>query len=142
MANAEAFAILKALRATYLFWLSWKTWREARVALPANVPPSGVRQAFREGVIVEALNQKTAAFFIAFIPQFVDFSQPVAAQFVVLGLLSVALNIAADIVVTYWAAMARASLENRPMLIMRTRQASGVAMCGLAASLLVTRRPT
>lgn len=32
----------------------------------------GVRCAFREGVLVEALNPKTAAFFLAFVPQFVD----------------------------------------------------------------------
>jgi threonine/homoserine/homoserine lactone efflux protein len=140
MASAEAFAILKAHGAAYLFWLGWKTWCEARVALPVNVRPSRVRQAFREGVIVEALNPKTAAFFLAFIPQFIDVSQPVAAQFAVLGLLSVALNTTADIVVTYWAAKARASLENRSMLILRTRQASGAVLCGLAASLLVARR--
>jgi threonine/homoserine/homoserine lactone efflux protein len=89
---------------------------------------------------VEALNPKTAAFFLAFIPQFVAASQTVAAQFVVLGLISVALNTAADVVVTYWAAMARAGLENRPSLIMRARQASGAVMCGLGASLLFARR--
>jgi threonine/homoserine/homoserine lactone efflux protein len=93
-------------------------------------------------IIVEALNPKTAAFFLAFIPQFVDASQPVAAQFVVLGVISVALNTTADIVVTYGAAIARADLENRPSLIMRARRASGAVMCGLGASLLFVRRST
>jgi hypothetical protein len=42
----------------------------------------GACRAFREGVIVEALNPKTAAFFLAFIPQFVDLSAKAAAQFI------------------------------------------------------------
>jgi len=142
MASAEAFTMVKVLGAVYLIWLGLKAWREARVLLPTDVRTTGSRQAFREGIIVEALNPKTAAFFLAFIPQFVDASQPLAAQFVVLGVISVALNTTTDIVVTYGAAIARAGLENRPSLIMRARQASGAVMCGLGASLLFVRRST
>jgi threonine/homoserine/homoserine lactone efflux protein len=141
MASAEAFTMVKILGAVYLVWLGLKAWREARVLLP-TIRTTGSRQAFREGIIVEALNPKTAAFFLAFIPQFVDASQPVAAQFVVLGVISVALNTTADIVVTYGAAIARADLENRPSRIMRARRASGAVMCGLGASLLFVRRST
>ena len=97
MASAEAFTMLKILEAAYLGWLGLKAWREARILLPTDVRMTGSRHAFREGLIVEALNPKTAAFFLAFIPQFVAASQPVAAQFVVLGLISVALNTAADV---------------------------------------------
>ena len=51
-------------------------------------PPIGPRRAFREGVLVEALNPKTAAFFLAFVPQFIaPGSDGQAAAFVVLGLL-------------------------------------------------------
>lgn len=142
MASAEAFTMVKIIGAAYLVWLGLKAWREASVPLPTTVRRTSSRQALREGVVVEALNPKTAAFFLAFIPQFVDTSQPVAAQFVVLGLISVALNTTADIVVTYGAAIARAGLEDRPSLIMRARQASGAVMCGLGASLLWARRPT
>jgi threonine/homoserine/homoserine lactone efflux protein len=113
MASAEAFTMVKILGVVYLVWLGLKAWREARVLLP-TIRTTGSRQALREGIIVEALNPKTAAFFLAFIPQFVDASQPVAAQFVVLGVISVALNTTADIVVTYGAAIARADLENCP----------------------------
>jgi threonine/homoserine/homoserine lactone efflux protein len=100
----------------------------------------GARRAFREGIVVEALNPKTAAFFLAFIPQFVDPSRDVAAQFVVLGLISVTLNTSVDLIVTHWAAKARAGLAKRPSFITRTRQASGAVMCGLGATLLVARR--
>ena len=142
MASAEAFAIVKIFGAAYLVWLGLKAWREASVPLPTDVRTTGSRHALREGIIVEALNPKTAAFFLAFIPQSVDASQPVAAQFVVLGLISVALNTSADIVVTYAAATARAGLEDRPSRIMLARQISGAVMCGLGASLLFARRST
>jgi threonine/homoserine/homoserine lactone efflux protein len=140
MASAEAFTLLKIAGALYLIWLGLKTWREARMVAPAGVQPTGVHRAFREGIVVEALNPKTAAFFLAFIPQFLDPSANVAQQFIALGLISVALNTGADVVVTYWAAKARAGLAKRPSLIAKARQASGAVMCGLGASLLFARR--
>ena len=140
MASAEAFTLLKIAGALYLIWLGLNTWRGARIVEPVEVQTTGVRRAFREGIVVEALNPKTAAFFLAFIPQFVDPSANVAGQFVVLGLISVALNTGADLVVTYWAAKARAGFARRPSLLTRTRQASGAMMCGLGATLLFARR--
>jgi threonine/homoserine/homoserine lactone efflux protein len=140
MTSAQAFTALKIAGAFYLIWLGIKTWREARVAAPAEVTTTGSRRAFREGIIVEALNPKTAAFFLAFIPQFVDPAGHVAAQFIVLGLISVALNTSVDLVVTVWAAKARHGLVQRPGLITRMRQASGAVMCGLGGALLLARR--
>jgi threonine/homoserine/homoserine lactone efflux protein len=140
MASSEAFTLLKLVGALYLIWLGLKTWREARAVDPAEVPTTGARRAFRDGVVVEALNPKTAAFFLAFIPQFIDPAADVAAQFIVLGLISVGLNTSADLVVTYWAAKARAGLAARPSLITRMRQASGAVMCGLGTTLLFARR--
>lgn len=140
MASAEAFTALKLAGALYLLWLGFKAWREAGRVETIDVETTGARRAFREGILVEALNPKTAAFFLAFIPQFVDPSGDVACQFVILGLVSVALNTAVDVVVTYWAARARAGLAGRPGLVVRMRQASGAVMCGLGASLLLVRR--
>lgn len=140
MASSEAFTVLKIAGALYLVWLGLKTWREARVVGPAEIATTGGRRAFREGIVVEALNPKTAAFFLAFIPQFVDPTANVAAQFIVLGLISVALNTGVDLIVTYWAAKARSGLARRPSFIARTRQASGAVMCGLGATLLLARR--
>jgi threonine/homoserine/homoserine lactone efflux protein len=140
MASAEAFTVLKIVGAFYLIWLGFKTWREAGIVDPIGVETTGVGRAFREGIIVEALNPKTAAFFLAFIPQFIDPTANVARQFVVLGVISVVLNTGADVVVTYWVAKARAGLAKRPSLIVKLRQASGAVMCGLGASLLLARR--
>jgi threonine/homoserine/homoserine lactone efflux protein len=103
----------------------------------------GSQRAFREGVLVEALNPKTAAFFLAFIPQFLDpASGYVALQFITLGLVSVMLNTLADVVVVMIAATAAGSLARRPHLLQRLRQGSGLFIAGLGVSLALARRPT
>jgi len=144
LASAEAFTLLKFLGAIYLVYLGIKTWRAAKSAPELGaVAATGGRRAFREGVLVEALNPKTAAFFLAFIPQFVDPHQGgVALQFVTLGLISVTMNTAADAVVVYGATSLRARLLQRPGLIRRLRQTAGGVMCLLGVSLALTRRPT
>lgn len=142
LASAEAFTLLKLAGAAYLVWLGLKTIREARhVEPPAAIAATGAGRAFRDGVLVEVLNPKTAAFFLAFIPQFVDPAQGgVGLSFVALGLVSVALNTLVDIVVAFAAARARRGLGRRPNLVRRLREASGVTMCGLGAALALTRR--
>ena len=72
LASAEAFTILKLAGALYLVWLGIKTAREARLDIVAAARGASVGRAFRDGIFVEALNPKTAAFFLAFLPQFVD----------------------------------------------------------------------
>lgn len=140
LASAEAFTVLKIVGAAYLVWLGYKTLREARVDLPADTVPTGAGKAFREGILVEMLNPKTAAFFLAFLPQFVDPAQDIGMQFAVLGLISVGLNTAADVLVTFFAARARDGLTRKPLLMRRIRQGSGVVIGSLGLTLLFARR--
>ena len=153
LASAELFTALKLLGAGYLVWVEVRTVlaarRDARAAPEgeAVLPPLGARRAFREGVVVEALNPRTAAFFLAFVPQFVEpaagdmAAGDVAAQFVVLGLVSVALNTLADLVVALAAARIRAGAGARPGLVRRLREVSGAAMVALGLGLALARRP-
>jgi threonine/homoserine/homoserine lactone efflux protein len=145
LASAELFTALKLIGAVYLVWLGFRTFLSARRdALPDLSAGStiGSRRAFREGVLVEALNPKTAAFFLAFIPQFVDPAVGhVALQFVALGFVSVALNTLVDIVVAFAAGGVRQGAAARPALIRRLREASGAAMIALGVGLALARRP-
>ncbi|RVU18827.1 LysE family translocator [Methylobacterium oryzihabitans] len=148
LASAELFTTLKLLGAAYLVWIGIRTMgsarREAAKTLAGGpaTPPMGTRRAFREGVLVEALNPKTAAFFLAFIPQFVDpHAGGVAAQFVVLGSISVALNTLADIGVAYAASGIRAGAAAHPDLVRRLREGSGAAMVALGLGLALAKRP-
>ena len=142
LASAELFTVLKFAGALYLVWLGFRTFREARDLLPQQAIAVGSQRVFREGVLVEALNPKTAAFFLAFIPQFIDpaGSYP-ALQFIALSLVSVTLNTLVDVVVVMIAACARASLTGRPNLLQRLRQGSGLFITGLGISLALARRP-
>jgi threonine/homoserine/homoserine lactone efflux protein len=140
MASADAFTLLKLVGAAYLVWLGVKTIRDAGLLTATHVDATGTRRAFRDGVVVEAFNPKTAAFFLAFIPQFIDPAHSVALQFVLLGLVSVGLNTLVDVGVTFATARARASFSEQPHWIKRLRLGSGVVLCGLGASLLLVRR--
>lgn len=142
MASAEAFTILKLAGALYLVWIGFKTIREARHPFEASAVTTGATRAFREGIVVEALNPKTAAFFLAFLPQFVDPSAgPVWLQFLVLGLISVALNTAVDVVVALLASRARSIATARPTMLRRLCTAAGGLIAALGLALLFARRP-
>ena len=140
MASAEAFTLMKLAGAAYLIWLGIKTFRTARIEAPQNVEVTGAARAFRQGIVVEITNPKTASYFLAFLPQFIDVSQPVALQFMILGAISVVLNGLVDLVVVVMATAAREGLDKRPDVVARIRQGSGLIMAGLGASLLVARR--
>ena len=141
MASAEAFTLLKPAGALYLFWLGLKTMRDARTVLPSDAPSVGNTRAFRDGVLVEALNPKTAAFFLAFLPRFVDPSGTVWLQFTALGLISVTLNTAVDVAVVLATSRARGFVRGRPAFVRRLRTGAGMMIAGLGLSLLLTRRP-
>ena len=147
LASADLFTALKLVGAAYLVWLGFRTFQSARrealgLAGGAAAPPIGTSRAFGEGVLVEALNPKTAAFFLAFIPQFVDpAAGHVAVQFVVLGTISVVLNTAADIVVAVAASGIREGAAARPTLVRRLREGSGAAMIALGLGLTLAERP-
>jgi threonine/homoserine/homoserine lactone efflux protein len=142
VASAEAFAALKIVGAIYLIWLGIKTAREANIAVDATTRGESAARAFRDGIVVEALNPKTAAFFLAFLPQFVDpAAGPVWLQFLGLGLVSVTLNTAVDVIVVVTAARARSMARARPALLRRLRTGAGAVLAGLGLSLLLARRP-
>jgi len=142
LASAEAFTMLKIAGALYLLWLGIKTAREARFELVAPPRGASVGRAFRDGILVEALNPKTAAFFLAFLPQFVDPALgAVWLQFFVLGLISVFLNTAVDVGVAFMAARARSVALARPSLLVRLRTGAGIAIAALGLGLLFARRP-
>jgi len=141
MASAQAFTLLKIAGAFYLIWLGIKTVREARIEVPTASAAVGAGQAFRDGIVVEALNPKTAAFFLAFLPQFVDPASAVWLQFLGLGLVSVILNTAVDVFVVLAASRARAVALGRPTLLRRLRAGSGLVIASLGLGLLFARRP-
>lgn len=143
MASAEIFTALKVVGAVYLVWLGIRTWRQAGFDLTdIAVKPAGIRRAFLEGIVVEVFNPKTAAFFLAFVSQFVDPAKGnVALQFIALGAISVTLNTTPDIVIALFAGRVRKGLVARPRLMKRVQKASGALLMSLGLALAFARRP-
>jgi threonine/homoserine/homoserine lactone efflux protein len=134
-ASALAFHTVKYAGAAYLVFLGVKMIRSRNAELPtATSAPKG--RAFRQGILTEALNPKTALFFLSFIPQFIAPERGhVFFQFATLGILSVTLNTAADIVVVSLAAPLERKLKSSTRFRSGQRTASGLGMIGLGAYL-------
>jgi threonine/homoserine/homoserine lactone efflux protein len=137
-ASAVAFHTVKYAGAAYLIFLGIKMIRSRHTELLANTEaPTG--GAFRQGILTEALNPKTALFFLSFIPQFIAPERGhIFLQFATLGILSVSLNTAADLLVVSLAAPLERKLKSSPAFRARQRTASGLGMIGLGAYLALS----
>lgn len=84
--SAALFTGLKIVGAAYLIWLGVKLWRSkpAFDDYAAGAPQKNMGSMFWNAYVVTALNPKGIVFFVAFIPQFIDPSQPVFTQFLIL----------------------------------------------------------
>ena len=139
--SAVAFNLVKYLGAAYLVYLGVRMLlrRESGVEV-APVSPGGARRALLDGVVVEALNVKTALFFIAFLPQFVAASEPLVGQLVMLGSICVALNTAVDAAAVFAAERLLRSSTARSVRARLLTWTSGLTMIGLGAFLALARR--
>jgi threonine/homoserine/homoserine lactone efflux protein len=132
-ASAVAFHTVKYAGAAYLVWLGIRMIRarNAEMAVSSSQPSQG---AFRQGILTEVLNPKTALFFLSFIPQFIAPERGhVFLQFVVLGAFSVILNTAADLLVVVLAAPLERKLKSSARFRRGQRTASGLGMITLGA---------
>ncbi len=94
MTSAHAFTIIKLAGAAYLIYLGLRAMlAKQKDALVLDVAPLSPAKAYWQAVPAEVLNPKTALFFLAFMPQFVDPGRgPVFFQFAVLGLIFVLMS--------------------------------------------------
>jgi threonine/homoserine/homoserine lactone efflux protein len=141
--SALAFNLVKYLGAAYLIYLGIRLLmrRDHDLAIKP-LAAQGVRRALFEGVVVEALNVKTALFFLAFLPQFVAPGEPLVRQLVLLGSICVALNTLVDVVAVFAADRLLASDTARAARARLLTRISGATMLGLGAYLALARRPT
>lgn len=138
-ASALAFHTVKYAGAAYLVFLGIKMIRSRKAELPTETSaPKG--SAFRQGILTEALNPKTALFFLSFIPQFIAPERGhVFFQFAILGIVSVTLNTAADLIVVSLAAPLERKLKSSARFRSGQRTASGLGMIGLGAYLAFSK---
>jgi threonine/homoserine/homoserine lactone efflux protein len=133
-ASAAAFHTVKYAGAAYLVWLGIRMMRVRNEETTVSRSHPVAAGAFRQGILTEVLNPKTALFFLSFIPQFIAPERGhVFLQFVLLGALSVLLNTAADLVVVVLAAPLERRLRSSVRFRRGQRVASGLGMITLGA---------
>jgi threonine/homoserine/homoserine lactone efflux protein len=93
--SRAAFAAVHWAGAAYLAWLGVRAWRDRNRTLAGAVSGDGAA-SFRRGFLVGIANPKVALFLTAFLPQFIDPSEPKAPQLLLLGMLFATLGLAAD----------------------------------------------
>ena len=96
--SAVAFSVVKWLGAAYLVWLGLRQiFGRDEGDDEVAVGPARLSRVFSQGVLVNTLNPKTALFFLAFLPQFVDPSRGAAwTQILLLGATFVILALCSD----------------------------------------------
>jgi threonine/homoserine/homoserine lactone efflux protein len=141
--SAAAFTVVKLVGAAYLIVVGIRRILARDQDAAVDTPPATMRQLYVQGVVVNVLNPKTALFFLAFLPQFVDpHGGSVSLQVALLGVVFVVIALASD--VTY--ALLADALAGR---IRRTgrgarvrRWATGSIFVALGVSAAVARRAT
>ncbi|SHE86692.1 Threonine/homoserine/homoserine lactone efflux protein [Ruegeria intermedia] len=143
LASATLFSVLKWVGAAYLVWLGIKLLRSApsggmqAVSTGRDVTARGV---FGHAAAVTALNPKSIAFFIAFVPQFLRPTEPLGPQFAILiatfvglaGLNALAYALLADRL---------CRVIGRPGIVTGMTRFGGLTLIGMGVATAVLRRP-
>ncbi|HVJ32009.1 MAG TPA: LysE family translocator [Terriglobia bacterium] len=132
--SALAFSLIKYAGAAYLVWLGLR-----KIFGPSDAAEGVTRQPrhsygrlFRDGFVVNLLNPKTALFFLAFLPQFVDLARGRAAmQIVFLGLTYTALGFLTDGSYALAAGTAGNWLKRNRAYLRLERYVTGTLLIGL-----------
>jgi threonine/homoserine/homoserine lactone efflux protein len=141
--SATAFNVVKYLGAAYLVYLGVrKLLTKTSDAEQVSVEPQSLRRVFSQGVTVAVLNPKTALFFLAFLPQFVDRSRgQVGLQLLMLGSLFVLMALFSDGIYALLASSAGTWLKSHRQVWMAERYVAGFLYIGLGVVAALSDRP-
>ena len=142
VSSALAFAVIKYLGAAYLIWMGVRTLMAKDPDAEAPVVRAGpLRRAFRDGFLVNLFNPKTAIFFLAFLPQFVDPTRGALHwQILVLGLTFMGLGIVSDALFALAAGSAGDFLRRSRRFLRFQRWFAGTSFIGLGVTAALATR--
>lgn len=144
LASATLFTALKWLGAAYLVWLGVKLIRSAPKARLGDIPDQAAlapRAIFGHAATVTALNPKSIAFFIAFVPQFIRPAQPLLPQFAILIATFVAIGALNALAYALLADRLRARIR-RPGVMQWLTRLGGGTLIGMGVLTATLRRAT
>jgi len=133
VSSALAFNVVKMLGAAYLIYLGIrKLLTKPQAEETRVVERASLRRIYSQGVIVNILNPKTALFFFAFLPQFVDASRgSVSLQMLLLGTLFTGIAMLTDGSYALLAGTAGSWLKSNPHFLRAERYLAGSIYVGL-----------
>jgi threonine/homoserine/homoserine lactone efflux protein len=142
VSSATAYHAVRWLGAAYLIWLGLRRLLardEDGLGAAAGPGPGsrrvGLRRIFAQGVVVNVLNPKTALFFFAFLPQFVDTARgSVPSQVLVFGVAFVLLGLVSDGAYALLASTGAGWLRRRPGVARASRLVSGGVLISLGVT--------
>ncbi|NDV01895.1 LysE family translocator [Pseudoroseicyclus tamaricis] len=141
-ASATLFTIFKVIGGLYLLWLGFRLLREPPAVLrpeAEEAPPMAPGRIFGHAALVTALNPKSIAFFVAFVPQFLSPAAPVAPQAAILIATFVGLAAVNSLLYALLADGVRTRLA-RPRLLLWVSRAGGAALMAMGLLTLNLKR--
>jgi threonine/homoserine/homoserine lactone efflux protein len=143
--SAEAFTVVKLAGAAYLIVIGVRRMlgRDGAEDEDAEPVPTSNRRVFAQGALVNVLNPKTALFFLAFLPQFVDPELgSVGLQAAVLGTVFVAMAVISDCTYALAASALAGRLGRSDRAKRMRRLVSGGIFVALGATAATAKRAT
>lgn len=138
VASSEAFTAVKIAGAVYLVWLGIQAIRSRDERIGGRAPEPTIRRTYAQGVVVNVLNPKTALFFLAFLPQFVEHGGSVRLQLALLGVIFVGIAMITDAVWALTAGTAGHLLRRSRAFLRLQRYVSGTVFIGLGVTAAFT----
>lgn len=140
--SATLFSIVKYIGAAYLVYLGIRAIIERTPANPtAGAVAISAGKAFRQAVLTEVLNPKTALFFLAFLPQFVrPENGSVMLQLMTLGIIFVLLGLFSTVVFAVSAGRLGTFLRRNPSVVKWQGKVVGGIYCALGVRLALQQR--
>lgn len=140
LSSALAFNLVKALGAAYLIYLGLrKIFSSPATTEHGPEQAQSLHQIFVQGVTVAVLNPKTALFFVAFLPQFVDPARgQVARQLLLLGCLFVGLACLSDGLYALLSSSAGNWFKKHRQFLLAEHYLAGLIYLGLGVTAALT----
>ena len=137
--SATAFTIVKWVGAAYLTYLGVRMWRTTPRLSLTDQPEISARKMALHTTIVTALNPKGIAFFIAFLPHFINPAAPATSQMLILGSTFVVLGVINAAVYALFASHLRARIT-QPATLKWANRMGGTMLLGAGVMTAVLRR--
>jgi len=141
VSSAAAFSVIKYLGAAYLIYLGVQKLRSREsLASSPDAPRATLTRVFTQGIVVNVLNPKTALFFFAFLPQFIDPARGhVATQILSLGILFACLGTTSDCIWAFFSSGVAGWLRGNPRWMRTERYVSGSILISLGVATAFAR---